>query len=63
MSDTRKFFTVLTCDRERFWKRLTMSEASAFTWGAHEARLQNCFAHSKGSANDKPMAGSLGRAR
>ena len=62
MSDSHIPFSALACDRQRFWKRFTMSEAIAFTWGAHRARLQNCSAHSKGSANDGPMAWSQGRA-
>ena len=62
MCDSHIPFSALACDRQRFWKRFTMSEAIAFTWGAHRARLQNCSAHSKGSANDGPMAWSQGRA-
>ena len=40
-----------------------MSEAIAFPWGAHRARLQNCFAHSKGSTNDDPLACNGGASR
>ena len=49
--------------RARFWKRLTLCEAFAFTWGAHGARLQNCFARAKGEAIDMPKACRGGASR
>ena len=48
---------------QRFWKRLTLCEAMAFTWGAHGTRLQNCFARAKGEAIDMPKACRGGASR